>query len=139
MTFAISTERTVTASEFARLLDSVGWGGDDDAAAFERSYAAYPLVVHAREADGTLIGYVSAFSDGAYSTMLGELIVHRDAQGRGVGKALMRRVEDEWPGVPIYVKAMGGAKHFFQACGYRVPSAEMTVLFKRVPVSLADA
>lgn len=131
MTFAISTERTVTALEFAELTEAVGWGGNEDAAAFERSYAAYPLVVHARDEGGRLVGYVSAFSDGAYSTMLGEVLVRRDAQGRGVGRALMERVEQEWPGVAMYVKAMGDAKHFFKACGYKEPRVEMTVLFKR--------
>lgn len=130
MIFAISTERTVTASEFADLTDAAGWSGNEDAAAFQRSYAAYPLVVHARDADGRIVGYVSAFSDGAYSTMLGEVLVRRDAQGHGIGRAMMERVEQEWPGVPVYVKAMGDATHFFQACGYKKPRVEMTVLFK---------
>jgi len=128
----ISTERSVTWQEFSSLMDAVGWGGCDEAS-FRRSYAAYPLVVHARARDGTLIGYASAFSDGAFSTMLGEVVVHPSAQGTGIGRALMLRVEREFPGIPVYVKAMGEARGFFAACGYRPPGATMTVLFKHPP------
>lgn len=46
MMFAISTKRKVTALEFAELTDVLGWGGNEYTAAFERSYAAYPFVVH---------------------------------------------------------------------------------------------
>ena len=114
---------------------AAGWGEHDETA-FVRSYAAYPLVVHARADDGAMVGYLSAFSDGAFSTMLGELVVHPAVQGMGIGRALMQRVEQAFPGVLIYVKAMGQAKHFFAACGYREPKAEVTVMFKRPPAGL---
>lgn len=44
---------------------------------------------------------------------------------------LLRAVEEQYRGIPIYAKALGDAKHFFLARGYKVPSVEMTVLFKR--------
>ncbi|MDM0021626.1 GNAT family N-acetyltransferase [Variovorax saccharolyticus] len=131
MSYQISTARTVTWQEFAELMESVGWGGGYDEESFERSYRAYPLVVHARADDGVLLGYVSAFSDGVFSTMLGELVVRPTAQGSGIGRALLKAVEAEFPGVPVYVKAMGEAKRFFEACGYRRPTTEMTVMFKK--------
>jgi len=131
MSYQIATTRTVTWWEFADLMESVGWGRGYDEASFQRSYQAYPLVVHARRADdGVLLGYVSAFSDGAFSTMLGELVVRPIVQGCGIGRALLGVVEAEFPGVPVYVKAMGEAKRFFEACGYRRPASEMTVMFK---------
>lgn len=130
MSYQISHARTVTWQEFADLMESVGWGKGYDAASFRRSYDAYPLVVHARADDGLLLGYVSAFSDGAFSTMLGELVVRPTVQGSGIGRALLRVVETHFPGVPVYVKALGEAKKFFEACGYRRPNSEMTVMFK---------
>ncbi|BEP94430.1 hypothetical protein GmRootA79_28140 [Acidovorax sp. A79] len=132
MGYQISTDKTVTWREFSALMAAVGWGEHDEAL-FLRSCRAYPLVAHARMDDGAVVGYVSAFSDGAFSTMLGELVVHPAVQGRGIGRALMQRIELEFPGVPIYVKAMGGARHFFSACGYREPQAQVTVMFKRPP------
>lgn len=131
MKYEIQQSREVTAAEFSALMESVGWGSDYAAEAVMRSLAAYPFVAHARGMDGELLGYVSAFSDGAFSTMLGELAVHPKAQGRGIARALLFAVERAYPGIPIYVKALGEAKEFFLSCGYRAPAADMTVLFKQ--------
>ena len=132
MTYSSSADRVITCEEFSDLLDSVGWG-DAEEAAFLRSHKANPLIVTARSSDGLLVGYASAFSDGAFTTMLGELIVRPDSQRLGIGRSLIQRVEDEFPGVPVYVKALGDARRFFEACGYRCPPVEMTVMFKRSP------
>ena len=130
MTYSISIDRVITCEEFSELLGSVGWG-DAEEAAFLRSHNAYPLIVTARSSDGLLVGYASAFIDGAFTTMLSKLIVRPGAQRLGIGRSLVQRVEDEFPGVPIYVKALGDARRFFEACGYRRPPVEMTVMFKR--------
>lgn len=134
MSYQISSERTVTWQEFAALMASVGWGDGYDEISFLRSSGAYPLVVHARSDEGVLLGYVSAFSDGVFTTMLGELVVRPDAQGSGIGRALIGAVEAAFPGTPVYVKALEEATRFFEACGYRRPSREMTVMFKKPPL-----
>jgi GNAT superfamily N-acetyltransferase len=132
MTYAISTDRVLTCEEFSNLLGSVGWG-DAEEAAFLNSRNAYPLIVTARSPDGLLVGHASAFSYGAFTTMLGELIVRPSAQRFGIGRSLIRRVEDEFLGVPVDVKALGDARRFFEACGYRCPPVEVTVMFKLPP------
>lgn len=132
MTYSISADRVITCEKFSDLLGSVGWG-DAEEAAFLRSHNAYPLIVTARSSDGLLVGYASAFSDGAFTTMLGELIVRPGSQRLGIGRSLIQRVEDEFPGIPVYVKALSDARRFFEACGYRCPPVEMTVMFKRSP------
>ena len=134
MSYQISSNRTVTWQEFAALMTAVGWGEGYDEISFRRSSRAYPLVVHARSHEGVLLGYVSAFSDGAFTTMLGELVVRPNAQRLGIGRALIGAVEEAFPGIPVYVKALGEAKRFFEACGYRRPTSEMTVMFKKAPL-----
>lgn len=120
----------VAPEELAQLFRTVGWG-DDPVEVLAKSLAAYPCIVHTRSEHGQLVGYASAFSDGALSTMLGELIVHPSHRRRGIASRLLRMVEERYPGVPIYVKALGEAKHFFLARGYKLPRVEMTVLFRR--------
>jgi GNAT superfamily N-acetyltransferase len=131
MAYRIFINKEVSAQEFSSLMESVGWGSDYSEELVLRSLAAYPFVAHARSEGGVLLGYVSAFSDRAFSTMLGELVVHPEAQRKGIGHALLAAVETEFTGVPIYVKPIGEAKHFFVACGYHAPAIEMQVLFKR--------
>jgi len=112
-------------------MESVGWGSNYSEEQVLKTLSAYPFIAHARSESGALWGYISAFSDHSFSTMLGELVVHADAQRRGIGRALLTAVEEEFPGIPVYVKPLGEAKHFFLACGYRVPAIEMQVLFKQ--------
>jgi GNAT superfamily N-acetyltransferase len=131
MSYSIHIDKNISAVEFSSLMESVGWGCDYPEETVRRSMTAYPFIAHARSPSGTLLGYVSAFSDRAFSTMLGELVVHPKVQGKGIGRALLSAVETEFTGVPVYVKPLGEAKRFFAACGYRAPAVEMHVLFKR--------
>lgn len=131
MTYRIFINKEVSAMEYSSLMESIGWGSNYSEELVQRSLAAYPFVAHARSESGVLWGYVSAFSDRAFSTMLGELAVHPLAHRRGIGRALLSAVENEFSGVPVYVKPLGEAKHFFVACGYRAPAVKMQVLFKR--------
>lgn len=131
MDYEIHKSKDVTAMEFSSLMESIGWGNDYPEALVLRSMTAYPFIAHARSMDGKLLGYVSAFSDQAFSTMLGELVVHPGVQGKGIGRALLLAVEQAFLGIPVYVKPLGQAKEFFLACGYKSPASEMTVLFKR--------
>lgn len=91
MNYSISADRVITCEEFSDLLGSVGWG-DAEEAAFLRSRNSYLLIVTARSSDGLLVGYASAFSDGAFTTMLGELIVRPGSQPQrlGIGRSLIR-------------------------------------------------
>ena len=131
MPYRIHINKEISALEFSSLMESAGWGSDYSEELVQRSLAAYPFVAHARSKSGVLLGYVSAFSDRAFSTMLGELVVHPEARRKGIGLALLSAVEAEFTGVPVYVKTLGEAKYFFAACGYRAPAVEMQVLFKR--------
>jgi GNAT superfamily N-acetyltransferase len=131
MSYSIFTDKNISALEYSSLMESIGWGSEYSEELVHRSLAAYPFVAHARSESGVLWGYISAFSDRAFSTILGELVVHPLAQRKGIGRALLFAVENEFTGVPVYVKPLGEAKHFFAACGYRAPAIEMQVLFKR--------
>ena len=131
MNFAIHTDKRISATEYARLMESVSWGTGYSDDSIRKSLAAYPFIAHARSNEGELIGFVSAFSDGAFSTLLGELVVHPDSQRKGIGRALLNAVERNYVGVPVYAKPLGSAALFFAACGYREPSVAMRTLFKR--------
>lgn len=128
----IVADKSITPADYAALMGAVGWGeaAEYDPAAIERSLAAYPLIVQARDPAGRLVGYVSAFSDGSFSTFIGELVVHPDHQRDGLGTQLLERVEREFPGVPIYAFPFRDVSGFFLRRGYRHPGRAMNVLWK---------
>lgn len=137
MDYLFSESKSVSPDELDKLFAAVGWGSHT-AVELQQSMDAYPLVVHARTVGGELVGYVSAFSDRVWSTMLGELVVHPAHQRKGLAAALLLRVEQQFPNAPVYIKALGEAKHFFIAMGYTAPRTGLTVLFKKPALATAS-
>lgn len=73
VSYSVHIDKQISAAEYSSLMESVGWGFGYPEEIVRRSIAAYPFIAHARSESGMLIGYVSAFSDRAFSTMLDEL------------------------------------------------------------------
>lgn len=131
--FEILADKNITPAEVANLMTSVGWGKetDYDGKEIERSISAYPIIAYCRDSDGLLIGYVSAFTDCAFSTFVGELIVRPSHQHRGIGSALLAHVVEKCRGVPIYATPFQDTEAFFLERGFRVPKRLMSVVSMR--------
>ncbi|MBK6761662.1 MAG: GNAT family N-acetyltransferase [Ignavibacteria bacterium] len=116
-----------TGTELCALYDAVGWEGNQPES-LGISIAAYPCTLTVRNEDGTLIGYLSAFSDEVSTTMIGELIVHPMHQRTGIGSALLRRLREQYPRPSIYANVLPAAKEFFHANGFLEPSIGLAVM-----------
>ena len=128
MEVVVTHERPVP-PELSNLFAAVGWG-EQAHDALGRSIRAYTTTLCAR-VDGRLVGYASVFSDGHLTTMFGEFVVHPEFQRSGIGREMMRLVEETFPAAPIYVKALGEADAFYRAIGFRESRVPTTCLFKR--------
>ncbi len=131
--FRIHADKNITPDEYAELMASVGWGGDESSFStevVERSLAAYPFIAYARDRSGRLAGYISAFSDGAFSTFIGELVVRPEARRLGLGSELLKRVEAHYPRIPIYAQTFLDVQQFFIQRGYKTAQRPMGVVFK---------
>jgi len=128
--FTIHADKNIEPSELADLFASVRWvdEGDCPLDMLLRSLAAYPVIAHCRDANGQLVGYVSAFTDGAFSTFIGELVVHPLCQRKGIGSALLALVVEKCRGVPIYGTPFEDTRDFFLERGFRVPKRAMSVV-----------
>jgi ribosomal protein S18 acetylase RimI-like enzyme len=86
----IAVENTMSQDEVLRLYDSVGWVGyTKDPDKLARSLAGSHLVLTARSANGQLLGLARSISDGETVCYVQDLLVHPEAQRRGVGRLLM--------------------------------------------------
>lgn len=131
--YRLYTNKKISPVEYAELMASVGWGvrQDYDQDKIKKSIESYPFVAHIRNHEGQLVGYVSAFSDGAFSTFISELVVHPHHQGIGLGSKLLNAVEKRFEGVPIYAIVLASEKEFFIRQGYARPKRELIVVTKR--------
>jgi GNAT superfamily N-acetyltransferase len=125
----VSVNEDVDVEHLIELLASVGWGKAEgySRVAVRRSINAYPFHASAISPEGRLVGYLSAFSDGAFSVWIGELIVHPAWQRRGVARDLLRSLENRYPNLPIYGNALKGSVPFFEACGFTISSNMVSI------------
>ncbi|WP_158270508.1 GNAT family N-acetyltransferase [Limnohabitans sp. Jir72] len=136
MSYEINCERP-NAQELANLLEAVGWGVNA-LDALQTSIAAYTETVCARDLDGVLVGYVSVFSDGVFTTMFGEVVVHPEHQNQGIGTDMFQAIEKRFPNAPMYVKTLGTSEKFFQAIGFQSSALPQAVLFKAAKLNSMD-
>ncbi len=129
----IKTGKDIIATELIALRNSVNWPCYSSCADIERSVEAYPFTAQARNSAGKLIGYLSAFSHDVFTTMIGELLVHPDYQRRGIGTTLLKRVELQYPGIPLQAHSPSGCLSFFTRQGYASPEQTMRVVLKKIP------
>jgi GNAT superfamily N-acetyltransferase len=60
--------------------------------------SAWRIVGAYRTADGQMVGFCRAFSDGVAMAYLADVYVSHDERGRGIGQGLLRVMIDEGPG-----------------------------------------
>ncbi len=132
MKTTISISKSIDVDEWCTLMSSVGFGKKSDYFSDKvlQSISSYPFIAHAHAADGKLIGYVSAFSDRAFSTFIGEIVVHPLFQKQGIGKQLLTAVETYSAGVPIYVNPLRNSEQFFIHQGFKPSADKIPTLFK---------
>lgn len=107
-------------AELAELDDAVGWSAyTRDAARLGRGVAASLRVVTARDGD-RLVGLARIVGDGETIAYLQDVLVHPEAQRRGIGAELVRRafapfaevrqhvlVTDDEPGQRAFYESLG--------------------------------
>ena len=119
-----------TAEDVARLYTLVGWGESYSVDEVRQALLDTQSVIRAVTSAGETIGFARIFGDGRYYTCIGELVVHPDWQGRGIGTALLSRACELYGRSPIFLETFRGREGFFERSGFNA-KAEMVVMSKR--------
>ena len=128
-----AVEAGLGATEFAAVLRESGLGERrpvEDAARLETMLRGADLIVTARS-DGRLVGVARSVTDWAFCLYLSDLAVSRDAQGQGIGRALIERTRTEvGPAVSVLLVAAPGAVTFYEGIG--MPRVEAAFHYARL-------
>lgn len=115
-------EKLPASEAFYNLYESTGWNKRFQFTEKELSQAIsnswFVLTAYDNE---KLIGFGRIISDGVYQTLIGDLIIHPDYQGRGLGSTLLTKLEAHcknngirW----IQLTSAEGKRGFYKKHGY---------------------
>lgn len=88
----------VAAKELLPLLAQAPWAAGRDLAGVERMLRHSPVQVAAR-AEGRLVGFARAITDGRYRAIVDDVVVDEAWRGRGLGHDLVLRLLEALDGV----------------------------------------
>lgn len=99
----VTNERPQT-DELLALYDAVGWSAyTRNPGELASAIAGSHRVLTVREKSGKLIGLIRTVSDGTTICYLQDVLVHPDARRRGVGRALIEAVLQEYAALRQFV------------------------------------
>ena len=71
-------------------------------------------IVYLAMCDGAVCGYSRSIKDALYICVC-DLLVNEKYRGHGLGRKLMQRLRDEYPGLPVYI--MSGNDKYYETLG----------------------
>ena len=70
--------------------------------------------------NGRIVGFGRALSDGVFNAAIYDVVVHRDFQGRGIGKAIVEDLLDQLQHIScVHLIATTGNEPFYQQAGFK--------------------
>ena len=122
MEFTIEEYRIADAGEILPLYQAVGWTSDTDRPEMlARAFRGSLLVLAARSGE-ELLGLIRVVGDGASILYIQDLLVYPEHQGKGVGTALVKAIQERYS--HVYQKCLV-TEHseqyveFYQKLGFR--------------------
>ncbi|HEX7321475.1 MAG TPA: GNAT family N-acetyltransferase [Mycobacterium sp.] len=95
---------------------------------------AWRVVGAYRTADGRMVGFCRAFSDGVAMAYLADVYVARGERGRGVGQGLLRIMIDEGPGQKFrWMLHTADAHNLYAKFDFATPDATFMQRNPRLP------
>lgn len=117
--------------ELQDLFNSVGWSRFTEKQLLD-SFAQSWSWLSCRDKAGTLIGFVRILSDALCHAYLCSLVVQRDYQGRGIGRALLKRAVElcKEANLAVTLRSKTALSHFYEAEGFALQQEEVSALIQ---------
>lgn len=121
--------------DFISLSKKVGWGENRvyDMDQVKRSLDLTNYKLSAFDNEGKVIGCLRAFSDDLLMTFVPDIFVEPKSQGKGVGKALMEKLKEDYGHTLITFGSQTGNEAFFEKLGFEKGLQLYSKRFKESP------
>ncbi|MED5051511.1 GNAT family N-acetyltransferase [Anoxybacillus rupiensis] len=105
-------------TKMREIYESVGWVKHTEPI-IQRVFQASHIVALAF-CSGRLVGFGRALSDGVFNAAIYDVVVHRDYQGKGIGKAIMKDLLEQLDAIScIHLISTIGNEPFYIQSGFR--------------------
>ncbi len=117
------TCKALPVDQLARLFHAVGWSDTAQSGELARGFIQKPyinstLVVSAWEGE-RLVGAVRVLSDEVVRSVVYDLLVDPDYQGKGIGRELMHRCIAHYPKTEWLLETQGHIVGFYEKLGFK--------------------
>jgi GNAT superfamily N-acetyltransferase len=110
--------RELPRNQVIALYEALHWSSARKGDTLLRALANSHTLISAWDGE-RLVGLGNAISDGHLVVYYPHLLVHPDYQGRGIGRAIVRRMQERYGGFHQQsLIADGGAVEFYRKCGF---------------------
>lgn len=120
--FSVAVYDEVSDREVLSLYDDAGWRAyTKDPETLMRGINNSTMVITARDTDGTLVGLARVMSDDATICYVQDILVRRDAQRAGIGRALLTQISSTYRHVRQLVLLTDnepGQRAFYESLGF---------------------
>lgn len=115
MNITYTVNNPVKADQLIDVFKSVGWNkaAHDIVPAFENSY--YVCAWDGKK----LIGFARAISDTYYYTSIFDVVVRPKYQKKGIARAMMHLLQEEFAGTYFFLSYTEGNRDFYAKCGFK--------------------
>jgi ribosomal protein S18 acetylase RimI-like enzyme len=111
--------------DIADSLKKVGMSYQEPAV-HQRAFEASRITVFVYE-DSQLLGFGRALSDGEYQGAIYDVAVLPEAQGKGIGKIIMKTIVDRLPTCNLILYATPGMEGFYKKLGFGLMKTGMAI------------